>query len=151
MSDEQPGPSKPKQKSDMTIAEYLSLPENQNANLVMPIPWCPHLQTISKNFDVKDYDVKRLCEICKNEGENWICLVCHKVFCSRYVNEHMVIHSAEAQHLVTLSFSDISVWCYGCEDYVDNECLYEKKNALHKNKFNGEEMPKKSCSALVME
>ena len=92
----------------MTIAEYLSLPENQNANLVMPIPWCPHLETISENFDVKDYDVKRLCEICNNEGENWICLVCHKVFCSRYVNEHMVIHSAEAQHLVTLSFSDIS-------------------------------------------
>ena len=85
------------------------------------------------------------------QGENWICLVCHKVFCSRYVNEHMVIHSAEAQHLVTLSFSDISVWCYGCEDYVDNECLYEMKNALHKNKFNGEEMPKKSCSALVLE
>ena len=92
----------------MTIAEYLSLPENQNANLVMPIPWCPHLETISENFDVKDYDVKRLCEVCNNEGENWICLVCHKVFCSRYVNEHMVIHSAEAQHLVTLSFSDIS-------------------------------------------
>ena len=67
MSDEQPGPSKPKQKSDMTIAEYLSLPENQNANLVMPIPWCPHLETISKNFDVKDYDVKRPCEICNNE------------------------------------------------------------------------------------
>ena len=37
------------------------------------------------------------------------------------------------------------------EDYVDNECLYEKKNALHKKKFDGEEMPKKSCSALVME
>ena len=67
MSDEQPGPSKPKQKSDMTIAEYLSLPENQNANMVMPITWCPHLETISKNFDVKDYDVKRPCEICNIE------------------------------------------------------------------------------------
>ena len=76
MSDEQPGPSKPKQKSDMTIAEYLSLPENQNANLVMPIPWCPHLETISKNFDVKDYDVKRPCEICNNEVRQslWKCL-----------------------------------------------------------------------------
>ena len=43
----------------------------------------------------------------------------------------MVIHSAENQHLVTLSFSDISVWCYGCDDYVDNDVLYKMKNALH--------------------
>ena len=41
-----------------------------------------------------------------------------RVFCSRYVQEHMLFHSIESQHLVTLSFSDISVWCYACEDYV---------------------------------
>ena len=67
MSNEQPGPSKPKQQADMTLAEYLSLPENQNANLVMPRTWCPHLDTVNKNFQIKDYDVKRQCEVCKNE------------------------------------------------------------------------------------
>ena len=30
---DQPGPSKPKDASQMTLAEYLSLPENQGANL----------------------------------------------------------------------------------------------------------------------
>ena len=63
----------------------------------------------------------------------------------------MVIHSAENQHLVTLSFSDISVWCYGCDDYVDNDILYKMKNALHRNKFDGEEMPRKTSNILVME
>ena len=33
----------------------------------------------------------------------------------------MVIHSAEAQHLVTLSFSDISVWCYGLVKFIYSE------------------------------
>ena len=63
----------------------------------------------------------------------------------------VVICIRDSAKVLKASLSLISVWCYGCEDYVDNECLYEKKNALHKNKFNGEEMPKKSCSALVME
>ena len=146
MSD-QPGPSKEPVKN-MTLAEYLSLPENQGANLVMPIAWCPHLETVSKNVTEDLFDVKRKCENCDNEGENWICLSCHKVFCSRYVNEHMVFHSVETEHLVTLSFSDISVWCYGCEDYVDNELLYEMKNALHKNKFKCD-MPKPTLNLTL--
>lgn len=141
MSDDQPGPSR---KREMTLQEYLSLPENQNANLVMPLSWCPHLENIETKINCDDFDVNKKCESCENIGENWICLTCHKVFCSRYINEHMVFHSIETQHVVTLSFSDISVWCYGCDDYVDNETLYEMKNALHKNKFNGEEMPRKS-------
>ena len=40
-----------------------------------------------------------------------------------------------------LSFSDLSVWCYGCDNYVDNEQLYGIKNAAHRDKF-GEEMMK---------
>ena len=66
MSDK-PGPSKAKETSNMTLAEYLSLPENQNANLVQPLAWCPHLETITKEFSIKDFDVKRPCEVCKNE------------------------------------------------------------------------------------
>ena len=146
--DPKPGPSKSVEKEtkneNMTLAEYLSLPENQAANLVMPLSWCPHLETIKKEFKLEDFDIKRKCKTCENEGENWICLCCHQVYCSRYVNEHMVFHSIESEHLVTISFSDISCWCYGCDDYVDNDILYEMKNALHKKKFNGEEMPKKT-------
>ena len=57
----------PKDPKDMTLAEYLSLPENQNANLVMPLSWCPHLESINKDFAVEDFDVKRPCEVCNNE------------------------------------------------------------------------------------
>ena len=48
-------------------------------------------------------------------------MMCFQVFCSRYVNEHMVLHGVEANHLLSLSFLDLSVWCYGCESYVHNE------------------------------
>ena len=44
-----------------------------------------------------------------------------------------------ADHKLALSFSDLSVWCYSCDNYVDNDQLYQIKNAAHKDKF-GEEM-----------
>ena len=47
----------------------------------------------------------------------------------------------EKEHLMALSFSDLSVWCYCCDNYVDNIRLYDVKNAAHKDKF-GEEMLK---------
>ncbi len=142
-NDPQPGPSN-EAKDDMTLAKLLSMPENANANLVMPLSWCPHLETIKNDIKSEDFDIGKKCESCDNIGENWICLVCHKVFCSRYVMEHMLMHGLESEHLMALSFSDLSVWCYGCDDYVDNERLHKAQNALHKNKFNGEEMPKKT-------
>ena len=141
-----PGPSKEKDAENMTLAEYLSLPENQGANLVVPLTWCPHLETVTKDFDEALFDVQRKCENCDNVGENWICLVCHRVFCSRYVQEHSLFHSLESEHVVTLSFSDISVWCYACNDYIDNDDLYQMKNALHKNKFDGVSMPRAGLS-----
>ena len=54
--------------------------------------------------------------------------VLFQVFCSRYVHEHMLFHSIAEEHLVVLSYSDLSVWCYACSDYVDNEVQYEKQN-----------------------
>ena len=45
----------------------------------------------------------------------------------------------ETEHFLALSFSDLSVWCYCCDNYVDNIRMYDVKNAAHKNKF-GEEM-----------
>ena len=42
-----------------------------------------------------------------------------QVFCSRYVNEHMVKHGESTGHPVVLSYADLSVWCYPCENYID--------------------------------
>jgi hypothetical protein len=30
----------------------------------------------------------------------------------------------EEGHLMCLSYSDLSVWCYGCDQYVDNQVSY---------------------------
>lgn len=67
-----------------------------------------------------------------------------EIHCSRYVNEHMLFHSLEGneEHRMSLSFSDLSVWCYGCDSYVDNAALDKFKNLLHFEKF-GTEMPKR--------
>ena len=149
MDDQQPGPSKPTEK-DMTLAEYLALPENKDANLVMPLDWCPHLESIGQPEEfMTRLDLNAKCEECHNVQENWICLVCFSVHCSRYVNEHMLMHGLEKEHVMTLSFSDISVWCYACNDYLDNEDLYPFQNEVHKRKFKGDEMPKRN--KIVME
>ena len=49
-------------------------------------------------------------------------LKCLEVHCSRYVNEHMLFHGIDKgdDHRLSLSFSDLSVWCYACDAYVDN-------------------------------
>jgi hypothetical protein len=34
---------------------------------------------------------------------------------------------------VFASLMDLSVWCYSCESYVDNDALYPYKNAAHRH------------------
>ena len=66
------------------------------------------------------------CLTCQNVGENWLCLICSEIHCSRYVNAHMVRHGENTGHAVTLSFSDLSVWCYTCDSckYRQNPCSF---------------------------
>ena len=74
------------------------------------------------------------------KGENWWCLTCHGVFCSRYVNGHGLEHwndtknerrddKMETQaignkteqlvgHSVAVSLADLSVWCHECGAYL---------------------------------
>jgi len=82
---------------------------------------CPHIEP-SLNTDIT-IDINTPCIQCHNVGENWVCLVCSQVFCSRYVQGHMVSHNESSQHPIALSFSDASVWCYSCESYIDAPIL----------------------------
>jgi len=75
------------------------------------------------------------------EKENWFCLSCHVTNCSRYVSGHQLAHHKSSSHPLALSYSDLSVWCFVCDSYVDNELLYQVKNLAHKDKF-GETMLK---------
>ncbi|TRY79116.1 hypothetical protein TCAL_06597 [Tigriopus californicus] len=155
MSDHpEPGPSKPQGQGagmpPQTLADILADSENANANLVMPKPWCEHLKTNVTQKPWTEVSLKDPCQTCGNVGENWLCLICQEVHCSRYVQEHMLFHSIENHHLMSVSFSDLSAWCYGCEEYIDNPCLYDIKNKLHVQKF-GIEMPKSSNMSLNLE
>lgn len=51
----------------------------------------------------------------------------------------MLYHHLDTDHPLTLSFADLSVWCYKCENYIDNPRLFKYKNLAHLDKF-GEEM-----------
>lgn len=73
--------------------------------------------------------------------ENWVCLNCCNTGCSRYVKGHGLKHAQEAEplaaaaaaggagagsggggdikHPIAISLSDLSIWCYSCEVYLD--------------------------------
>ncbi|CAL1678585.1 unnamed protein product [Lasius platythorax] len=124
-----------------TLLDYLS--DNLQALTagemfaVVPLRDCPHLFTVNE-VPSGGIDVTLPCAECASTAENWICLQCYTVHCARNVNQHAVQHAEECEHPITLSFSDISVWCYGCEAYIDNPRLYAARNAAHQSKFNTE-------------
>ena len=76
-------------------------------------------------------DLLKPCGSCENVGENWLCLMCSVVFCSRYVKSHMVEHnSKEPSHMLALSFMDLSVWCYDCDSCKFILLLYPWKTTI---------------------
>ncbi|XP_043492900.1 histone deacetylase 6 isoform X2 [Polistes fuscatus] len=104
---------------------------------VIPLKECPHLNTVN-NVPPCGIDIHLPCMECNSKAENWICLQCYTVHCARSINQHALLHSDETLHPLTLSFSDLSVWCYGCSAYIDNPRLYAARNAAHLSKFNQE-------------
>lgn len=75
--------------------------------------------------------------------ENWLCLECGVVRCSRYGNGHGLEHwkdtHQEAEdaegHCVAASLADLSVWCYECDSYVRNPVLDPLLQKLEQLKF----------------
>ena len=57
---------------------------------VQPIRDCAHCRDefILKKEEFKDLSVAQKCGNCDNVGENWVCLQCKEVSCSRYVKSH---------------------------------------------------------------
>ncbi|XP_055958086.1 histone deacetylase 6 isoform X1 [Patella vulgata] len=122
-----------------TVMDVLKLPGVDRMYAVQPIPWCPHLEQVEP-LNGRRLDCRAPCLDCDETDENWICLVCYKVYCSRFKNEHMLYHGLESEHRIVLSYSDLSVWCYACDNYIDNEITYPMKNSAHRSKF-GEDLP----------
>lgn len=100
---------------------------------------------------------------CQHPDENWLCLCCKEVLCSRFVNKHMLEHYQEELHNLALSYrfftlfwdyaslcggcfsllvlflhctdwsllslSDLSVWCFSCEAYLDAQVIQQLRPA----------------------
>ena len=75
------GPSKPHQsvEDDAKLAELLAGP----GFAIYPLPWCPHLETGVNDDLPESISTKSPCVRCGDSSENWLCLVCHVVHCSR--------------------------------------------------------------------
>ncbi len=105
---------------------------------------CPHVATGFVLRPVTEKEVEDLakspCTGCGDDSENWICLTCYHVCCSRYVQSHMVHHFESTNHPIVVSLSDLSFWCYKCDSYIVSNELNPCKNALYKAKF-GEAPP----------
>lgn len=82
---------------------------------VEPITDCPHVPVYT--IDSVDY-IHTPCQTCNDTTENWYCLHCKAVYCSRYCQGHMKQHVDETKHSVCISFSDLSAWCYQCDNYI---------------------------------
>ncbi|KAG9440266.1 hypothetical protein H6P81_020431 [Aristolochia fimbriata] len=63
------------------------------------------------------------CTRCEHPTENWLCLSCKDVLCGRFINRHMLEHFQKTDHCLALSFSDLSVWCFKCDAYLDAQAI----------------------------
>jgi len=97
---------------------------------------CPHIITyFTTTYDFNTINHNGPCKTCGDTTENWVCLTCFEVYCSREVKGHMIEHEKEVHHKIVLSFSDISVWCYECDSYITHQSLNNVLSILHQKKF----------------
>ncbi|PON90566.1 Histone deacetylase superfamily [Trema orientale] len=85
---------------------------------------CDHLPSLSSDLaHIPTPDTP--CHTCQHPEENWLCLCCKEVLCSRFVNKHMLNHYHHANHSLALSYSDLSVWCFACDAYLDAQVIQQ--------------------------
>ncbi|KAK3420456.1 hypothetical protein EUGRSUZ_G01266 [Eucalyptus grandis] len=86
--------------------------------------WCGHLASLSSDLlHIPSPDT--CCNRCRHPSGNWLCLRCKEVLCSRFVNKHMLQHFQQTSHCLTLGFSDLSVWCFSCNSYINAQVVPE--------------------------
>jgi len=73
----------------------------------------PCLQDLKNNFQCGD---------CQDENSVWICVTCGSLNCGRYVNAHGLRHKEKTKgHSVCMDTSELSVFCYECDEFVIND------------------------------
>ncbi|KAF2074535.1 hypothetical protein CYY_004162 [Polysphondylium violaceum] len=103
---------------------------------------CKHLQPNEFDkcintsiFTESSITIPSVCHSCGDSSENWVCLECGVISCSKYVNGCASKHYESTKHPIAASFSDLSFWCYECDSYVHDKCLFEILDILQTIKF----------------
>jgi NAD-dependent deacetylase sirtuin 2 len=141
---------------------------------------CPHVLRNEHLAAIKGSNAHELLQLCSNAfnnvkmcqeetcdvtDENWMCLACGKLYCSRYKNGHMAKHCQQVSpsdtvnqneneegdncHCVAVSLSDLSFWCYKCDSYIENDSeLGDFYNVLLREKSNAEDLVPNAVSPL---
>ncbi|KAK4405175.1 Histone deacetylase 6 [Sesamum angolense] len=64
---------------------------------------CDHLGSLSSDL-IHIPPPGTPCNRCQHPEENWLCLCCKDVLCSRFVNKHMLEHYQQMHHNLALSY-----------------------------------------------
>lgn len=109
---------------------------------VQALAACPHLPaTFAPASALAGAAAAAACASCASVHECWVCLHCAAAGCSRHVAGHCSAHAAAARHALALSLSDLSVWCFECDAYLDVfkvRALHAPFAAVYRQRF-GEE------------
>uniref|UniRef100_A0A0G4EYI6 RING-type domain-containing protein n=1 Tax=Chromera velia CCMP2878 TaxID=1169474 RepID=A0A0G4EYI6_9ALVE len=97
---------------------------------------CPHILE-HVNEDLPDYvNINASCQSCGLVGENWLCLKCFSVHCSRYKNACHQVHAMDSGHHIGKSFGDLSIWCNLCDSYIKSPMLRGISDLVYEAKFD---------------
>ena len=61
------------------------------------------------------------CGGCEATQGLWLCLTCGALNCGRYVAGHAKTHHDSTGHSTALDWTELSVFCYQCDEYAVNE------------------------------
>ncbi|UJR30750.1 hypothetical protein I4U23_018270 [Adineta vaga] len=131
-------------------------PDSDQGGIVIPTQTCEHVQHVPLVEKLVNID-NHQCTDCESTKENWLCLSCGEIHCSRYVNNHGEGHwlftlltdeQYNTGHCLTISLQDLSVWCYPCKSYVKNVRLNSLLKCLECAKFRSSTNQAENSSKL---
>lgn len=87
---------------------------------------CPHVnENVKIEAPLTEKNTKEwLCAECSSTQQPWMCLYCGVIHCGRYVNRHALQHWEKlSDHSLCMDCINLTVYCYGCEDFVGNDTV----------------------------
>lgn len=87
---------------------------------------CPHVnENVKIEAPLTERDTKEwVCADCSSTNQLWMCLYCGVIHCGRYVKRHALEHWQKlSNHTLCMDCINLTVYCYGCGEYVGNDTV----------------------------